>query len=70
MNEKLTLTKREKEVLNLIFNGLSNRKIAEMLFISRYTVTSHIHNIYKKFEIKNRIELFINEIRNLKEQLN
>ena len=39
------LTFREKEILNLVAQGLSNREIAEQLFVSRYTVESHIKHI-------------------------
>lgn len=48
------LTKREKEVLNLISEGLTNPQIAEKLFITNSTVKAHLNNIYSKMQIPNR----------------
>jgi DNA-binding CsgD family transcriptional regulator len=50
------LSPREMEVLELINEGLSNKEIAERLFISLSTVKTHINNIYKILEVKNRRE--------------
>lgn len=52
-----TLTKREKEVLQLMINGKNNAQIAEILVISIYTVKRHINNIFKKTTIKSRTDL-------------
>lgn len=55
---KLTeLSKREKELVNLIIDGKSNSEISEELHISISTVKNHIYSIYKKLKIKNRYEL-------------
>ena len=51
------LTKREKEVLMLLAQGQNNPAIADMLFISRYTVEQHRKNINSKIECKNFSEL-------------
>ena len=48
------LTIREKEILGLVAQGLSNREIAEKLFVSRYTVESHIKHIYRKLSVTKR----------------
>jgi RNA polymerase sigma factor (sigma-70 family) len=48
------LTNREREILTLVAQGLSNREIAEMLFVSRYTVESHIKHIYRKLSVTKR----------------
>jgi DNA-binding CsgD family transcriptional regulator len=53
---KNLLSVREIEVLELISKGLSNKEIAEKLFISLSTVKTHINNIYKILEVKNRRE--------------
>jgi DNA-binding NarL/FixJ family response regulator len=50
------LTTREKEVLKCIAQGKGNKDIARELFVSLETVKSHIRNIYKKLDVKNRIE--------------
>lgn len=50
------LTLREREVLDLLAQGISNKEISQKLFISVETVKSHIKNIYKKLEVKNRVE--------------
>nr|NLJ02452.1 response regulator transcription factor [Bacillota bacterium] len=42
------LTPREREVLKLIAQGLSNGEIAAALFISQHTVKNHVSNIYRK----------------------
>lgn len=47
------LSTREKEVLNLIADGLTNAQIAESLFISMHTVDSHRKNLLTKFGVKN-----------------
>jgi HD-GYP domain-containing protein (c-di-GMP phosphodiesterase class II) len=48
------LTAREVEVLKLVAGGLSNREIAERLFISRKTAGNHIEHIYAKINTTNR----------------
>lgn len=45
------LTKREKEVLELVAQGYSNKDICEMLFISDGTITSHLCSIYQKLGV-------------------
>ncbi len=51
------LTAREREITILAAEGKSYDEIAQLLFISKYTVKRHIHNIYQKFEISTRAEL-------------
>jgi LuxR family maltose regulon positive regulatory protein len=48
------LSERELEVLGLVVNGLSNREIAEALFISVGTVKTHTHHIYGKLGVSSR----------------
>lgn len=51
--ESVVLTRREKEVLELIADGLTNNEIAQKLFISVSTVDTHRKNLLAKFESKN-----------------
>lgn len=53
----LHITKREAEIIGLIYKGLTNKEIAERLFISAYTVNNHIANIYAKSDVRSRIDL-------------
>lgn len=52
--EQESLTQREKEILSLVAQGLSNREIADELCVSRYTVESHIKHIYRKLSVSKR----------------
>jgi DNA-binding NarL/FixJ family response regulator len=52
----LDLTRREKEVLSLIAQGLSNREIATRLYISPTTAKVHVHHIFEKLGVKSRAE--------------
>ena len=54
-----SLTERERQVINLIAEGLKNRQIAERLFISHVTVTHHLSSIYDKLGVSDRLELVI-----------
>jgi DNA-binding CsgD family transcriptional regulator len=51
------LTAREKEVLALIAEGLTNQEIAAQLFVSPLTVDSHRKNLLAKFEVKNTAQM-------------
>lgn len=51
-----SLSGREKEILRLVAQGLSNREMAEMLSISRLTVECHTKNIYRKLVVGSRTE--------------
>ena len=55
--EKYEISKREQEVIRLICKGLSNQQISDSLYISLQTVKDHIHHIYVKTGVRNRVQL-------------
>ena len=58
------LTDREMEVLSLLVKGLSNKEIADNLYISTRTVKSHVSNILRKMDVKDRTQAVIKAIDN------
>ena len=50
------LTRREKEILNLIGEGLAHKQIAHKLFLSYHTVDTHVRNVYRKLHVTSGIE--------------
>jgi two-component system response regulator DesR len=52
----LGLSPREREVLDLIAEGATNRQIAERLFLSTHTVKEHTSALYRKLGVRNRAE--------------
>jgi DNA-binding NarL/FixJ family response regulator len=56
-NDTPVITRREKEVLELIADGMTNNEIAQKLFISSTTVDTHRKNLLTKFEAKNTASL-------------
>jgi ATP/maltotriose-dependent transcriptional regulator MalT len=48
------LTKRELSILKRLASDLSNKEIAEALFVSEGTLKWHLHNVYGKLNVKNR----------------
>ena len=55
--ESVRMTKREREVIELIAEGLSNKEIAQQLNIATYTVKSHVHNILDKLALHTRLQV-------------
>lgn len=50
------LTSKEKEVLEMVANGASNKQIAEKLFVKEVTVKTHLNSIFKKLKVTNRTQ--------------
>jgi len=53
------MTAREREIVDLIADGLSNREIANRLSIAIDTVKSHVHNILEKLSLRSRVEVAV-----------
>lgn len=61
--KQIAVSKREKEVLQLIADGFSSKQIADRLFISNHTAITHRKNLIKKFKVKNTAQLISRTIR-------
>jgi len=57
LNEAVKMTKREREVIALLGEGMSNKEIGQKMHVSTYTVKSHIHNIMEKLALHTRLEI-------------
>ena len=57
LQKKHGLSAREMEILNLMIDGKSYKEMEESLFISIHTVKSHVYNLYRKMNVKNRHQL-------------
>jgi RNA polymerase sigma factor (sigma-70 family) len=57
LNEAVRMTTRERQVILLLGEGMSNKEIAQKMHISTYTVKSHIHNIMEKLALHTRLEI-------------
>jgi DNA-binding NarL/FixJ family response regulator len=54
--DKPLLSDREKEIVQLVARGYRNKEIAERLFIGEQTVKNHLHNIFDKLSVSDRLE--------------
>jgi DNA-binding CsgD family transcriptional regulator len=52
-----SLTDTEREVANLVAEGLTNREVAGKLFLSRHTVDFHLRQIFRKLDVASRVGL-------------
>lgn len=50
------LTPREQEVMQLVMDGISNREIAELLFLTKGTVKTYVTRIYRKLNVRSRVQ--------------
>ena len=56
-NDSLTpLTAKEKEVLELVSQGFSNKEIADKMYVREVTVKTHLNSIFKKLKVTNRTQ--------------
>ena len=56
LTTSVSLTEREKEILKLLSLGSSNIDIANAIFVSENTVKTHLYNVFKKINVKNRLQ--------------
>lgn len=56
-NKRDRLSTREREILTLVANGLTNKEISTRLEISEYTVKNHLKNLFQKLHLNNRVQL-------------
>jgi DNA-binding NarL/FixJ family response regulator len=57
LKDAIQMTTREREVIQFLGEGMSNREIGQKIRISTYTVKSHIHNIMEKLALHTRLEI-------------
>jgi len=55
--EGVRLTNRERQVIDLLGEGLSNKELATRLHIAVHTVKSHVHNVLEKLALRSRLEV-------------
>jgi two-component system nitrate/nitrite response regulator NarL len=55
--ERSPLSQREREIVGLVAQGYKNKEMAEKMFISEQTVKNHLHNIFDKLGVSDRLEL-------------
>jgi DNA-binding NarL/FixJ family response regulator len=59
LTSAVRMTKREREIIVLIADGLSNKEIAQRLFVATHTVKSHVHNIMEKLALHTRMQIAV-----------
>lgn len=57
VKDAVRMTKRERQVIDLIADGFTNKEIASRLHLSTYTVKSHVHNILEKLSLHSRVQI-------------
>src|ERR1035437_8700431 len=62
--ERSPLSERQREIVAMVAQGLKNKEMAEKMFISEQTVKNHLHNIFDKLGVSDRLELALYAIHN------
>jgi DNA-binding NarL/FixJ family response regulator len=57
LKDAVRMTKREREVIEFLGEGMSNKEIGQKIHVSTYTIKSHIHNIMEKLALHTRLEI-------------
>jgi DNA-binding CsgD family transcriptional regulator len=53
----VAMTKSELAVAELVAHGLTNREVAEQLFVSPHTVNTHLRRVFAKLQVNSRVDL-------------
>jgi DNA-binding NarL/FixJ family response regulator len=61
-HERFSLSARESEIVNLVTQGFKNKDMAEKMSISEQTVKNHLHSIFDKLEVSDRLELALSVV--------
>ena len=61
--KNITLTEREKNVIQHLTNGYNNEEISELLHISVHTTKAHLEAIYEKLNVHNRVQAVIKAVK-------
>ena len=61
--ENISLTEREKNVIQHLTNGYNNEEISELLHISVHTTKAHLEAIYDKLKVHNRVQAVIKAVK-------
>lgn len=64
VRERSPLSAREREIVQLVAQGHRNKEMAEKLYISEQTVKNHLHNIFEKLGVADRLELALYAVHN------
>jgi DNA-binding CsgD family transcriptional regulator len=56
--KQYSITSRESEIILMLLSGRKNKDIGKELFISYHTVKNHIHKIYQKLDVRNRLQMY------------
>lgn len=64
VRERAQLSQREREIIVLIAQGYKNKEVAEKMFITEQTVKNHLHNVFDKLGVSDRLELALYAIHN------
>ena len=57
LRKAVSMTRRERQIIELVAEGMTNKEIAGNIHISAYTVKSHVHNILEKLALHSRIQI-------------
>jgi DNA-binding NarL/FixJ family response regulator len=60
--QRHTLSQREGEIVRLVAQGFKNKEMAETMLISEQTVKNHLHNIFDKLDVSDRLELALHYV--------